>query len=61
MVALYKNRNDEMIGLDGNSYGRCEIALGYHYSCRVKGRQNNGDSRFRCYSQFSAEDIYNAV
>jgi hypothetical protein len=51
--AIYKNRNYEMIGLDGKVYGRCIPFPGAFYEEFI----NHGRRKFRCLTRFTAADL----
>jgi hypothetical protein len=51
--AIYKNRNYEMIGLDGKVYGRCIPFPGHNFEYWPM----QGWRKFRCLTSFTAKDI----
>ncbi|KAL2024989.1 hypothetical protein VTK56DRAFT_3688 [Thermocarpiscus australiensis] len=53
---IYKDRNYDMIGLDGNVYGNCILFPGHTYDCDSE----RGDRKFRCLTQFTADQIHAA-
>ncbi|KAF1966180.1 hypothetical protein BU23DRAFT_332405 [Bimuria novae-zelandiae CBS 107.79] len=57
---LYKDRNWEMTGLDGNVYGNCILFPGDDYSCGQGISGRSGVRKFRCLTQFTAQQIYDA-
>jgi hypothetical protein len=56
VAAIYKDRNFDMIGLDGNTYGNCILFPGDDYQCSGVPIQN-GARKFRCLTQYTVGDI----
>jgi hypothetical protein len=46
-----------MIGLDGRVYGHCDPFPGDDYFCSTVFETYFGDRKFRCYTQFTADQI----
>ncbi|KAI1840405.1 hypothetical protein JX265_007206 [Neoarthrinium moseri] len=58
---IYKDRNYDMIGLDGKVYGNCILFPGDDYECidPVIGAYSGG-RKFRCLTEFTAAQINDA-
>lgn len=56
-TAIYKDRNYDMVGLDGRSYGRCIPFPGDDIECSEFTRFVGGQRKFRCLTQFTVRDI----
>jgi len=56
-TAIYKDRNYDMVGLDGRSYGRCIPFPGDDISCSEVLRSVGGKRQFRCLTRFTVKDI----
>ncbi|KAG6358206.1 hypothetical protein INS49_014090 [Diaporthe citri] len=57
---LYKDRGRTMVGLDGNTYGNCIVFPDGDYDCNsiFNGKeQHHGYRKFRCLTQFTADQI----
>ncbi|KAI1847967.1 hypothetical protein JX265_001972 [Neoarthrinium moseri] len=54
---IYKDRNYDMIGLDGNTYGNCILFPGDDFFCSTAVETFSGRRRFRCLTQFTAPEI----
>ncbi|KKY34897.1 hypothetical protein UCDDA912_g05133 [Diaporthe ampelina] len=57
---LYKDRGRTMVGLDGNTYGNCIVFPDGDYDCNsIFGgkEQHHGYRKFRCLTQFTADQI----
>ncbi|KAK4646082.1 hypothetical protein QC761_207195 [Podospora bellae-mahoneyi] len=58
MVAIYKDRNYDMYGLDGNVYGNCFPFPGFEYECGDPFLGGfTGTRKFRCLTEFTAAQI----
>ncbi|KAK0666416.1 hypothetical protein QBC41DRAFT_230614 [Cercophora samala] len=55
---IYKDRNYDLIGLDGNVYGNCFPFPGFEYDCSdfLTGGFT-GTRKFRCLTEFTAAQI----
>jgi hypothetical protein len=54
---IYKDRNFDMIGLDGNVYGNCIVFPGDDFSCSEGTWSNGGKRMFRCLTPLTVQDI----
>ncbi|KAF1974803.1 hypothetical protein BU23DRAFT_553048 [Bimuria novae-zelandiae CBS 107.79] len=54
---IYKDRNFDMIGLDGNVYGTCIVFPGDDFSCSAGNYSNGGKRMFRCLTAFTVQDF----
>lgn len=62
LIAIYKNRSFQLIGLDGKSYGNCIVFPGLTYSCEGSngGHTDFGFRKFRCLTSVTADQIHAA-
>ncbi|KAJ4350235.1 uncharacterized protein N0V89_008856 [Didymosphaeria variabile] len=54
---IYKDRNFDMIGLDGNVYGTCIVFPGDDFQCSEGTWSNGGKRMFRCLTPLTTQDI----
>ncbi|KAH6638669.1 hypothetical protein BKA67DRAFT_615057 [Truncatella angustata] len=57
---LYKDRGYTMVGLDGNTYGNCILFPKHTYDCEESGTYRYAERKFRCLTQFTADQLNNA-
>jgi hypothetical protein len=58
-AAIYKNRNFDMIGLDGNVYGHCLPFPNHDLQCSAGLYTSGGKRMFRCLTSFTIYDFIN--
>ncbi|KAF2445046.1 hypothetical protein P171DRAFT_485118 [Karstenula rhodostoma CBS 690.94] len=57
---IYKDRNFDMVGLDGNVYGNCIVFPGDDFQCSEGTYSNGGKRMFRCLTDITVQNIIDA-